>query len=484
MVSIRSNYQEQSTPLLQWVCEAQLEEIHLATLEVLERTGVRVDHRGALNLLKEAGCLVEGDRVRIPNWLVEECIRLAPSKIVLANRKGQRVMWLEKNRTYFGGGSDLPYTIDLDTGLRRRSNKKDVQMAVLVMDYLPNFDFVMSYGIASDCPAKTSDLHQFEAMVLNTGKPIVFTTHNTENTEALIQMAAMTVGGLDELRKSPFIALYSEPISPLVHTHDGVGKMFACIDHGIPVIYTPGVVAGGTTPVTKAGCIVQMNAEALSGVVIAQLYRKGAPVIIGGGATPMDMKSMVTLYGSPDAQMNYAVMTQLSQYYQIPNFTEAGCTNAPVPDAQAGMEAGIGLLLAQLSGANLVHDVGYMEGGKTGSLPFLAMCDEYVDLARYMGAGTRINSETLAVNCIEEVGPAGNFINHPHTFNHFRSEVWQSRLSNRQFWEQWEEQGKKSMYDHAVDLVREILASHQPDPVDQNVVEEMQRMISDLEKEK
>lgn len=484
MRKIRSNSIEQATPLLRWVSEGQIEEIHFATLEVLERTGVIVDHPEALQLLKDAGCIVNENRVRIPSWLVEECLRLAPRKIVVANRKGERVMPLEKNRTYFGTGSDLPYTIDLETGKRRRSTKKDVELACRVMDYLPNYDFVMSYAIASDTSSKVSDLHQLEAMVTNTIKPMIVTAHDEINMRAQLEMAALVAGGREELRKNPFMVLYSEPISPLVHTNDGVGKMFACFEYGVPVVYTPGVLSGATTPVTKAGTIVLMNAEALAGVVMAQLKQKGAPIIIGGGATPMDMKTTATLYGSPETMMNYAIMTQLSQFYGIPNFTEAGCVNTPVPDAQAGMEAGNGILMAQLMGANLVHDVGYLEGGKTGSLTFLAMCNDFIDNARYMGRGTRIDEETMAVDVIDEVGPGGNYVTHEHTFKNFREEIWTSKRFNSSFWEVWEEQGSKSMEDKAEELAKEIVAKHTPELVSDAIRQGLNGIIAETEKSK
>lgn len=481
MKKIRSNSIEHSTPLLKWVSEGQIEQIHLATLEVLERTGVKVDHPEALQLLKDAGCIVNENRVRIPSWLVDECIRLAPSKIVVANRKGERVMPLEKNRTYFGTGSDLPYTIDLETGKRRRSTKKDVELACRVMDYLPNYDFVMSYAIAADQSAKVSDLHQFEAMVSNTVKPMIVTAHDEINMRAQLEMAALVAGGKEELRKNPFLILYSEPISPLVHTNDGLGKMFACFEYGVPVVYTPGILSGATTPVTKAGTIVLMNAEALAGVVMAQLKQKGAPIIIGGGATPMDMRTTATLYGSPETMMNYAIMTQLSQFYGIPNFTEAGCVNAPVPDAQAGMEAGTGILLAQLMGANLVHDVGYLEGGKTGSLTFLTMCNDFMDNARYMGSGTRIDEETMAVDVIDEIGPGGNFVSHAHTYEHFREEIWAPKQFNRSFWEIWEEQGSKTVEDHAGDLAKEIVATHTAELLEESIRQGLNEIIAETE---
>lgn len=484
MKKIRSNSIEQPTPFLRWASEGQIEEIHFATLEVLERTGVKVDHPEALQLLKDAGCIVNDNRVRIPGWLVEECLRLAPRKIVVANRKGERVMPLEKNRTYFGTGSDLPFTIDLETGERRRSAKKDVELACRVMDFLPNYDFVMSYAIASDTSPRVSDLHQLEAMVANTIKPMIVTAHDEINMRAQLEMAALVAGGKEELRKNPFLILYSEPISPLVHTNDGVGKMFACFEYGVPVVYTPGILSGATTPVTKAGTIVLMNAEALAGVVMAQLKQKGAPIIIGGGATPMDMRTTATLYGSPETMMNYAIMTQLSQYYGIPNFTEAGCVNSPIPDAQAGMEAGNGILMAQLMGANLVHDVGYLEGGKTGSLTFLTMCNDFMDNARYMGRGTRIDEETLAVDVIDEVGPGGNYVSHTHTFEHFRKEIWTSKQFTTSFWEVWEEQGSKSLATRAGELAKEIVAKHTCELLDDSVCRGLNEIIEETDKRK
>jgi trimethylamine--corrinoid protein Co-methyltransferase len=484
MKKIRSNSIEQATPMLRWVSEGQIEEIHFATLEVLERTGVKVDHPEALQLLKDAGCIVNEHRVRIPSWLVEECIRLAPSKIVVANRKGQRVMPLEKNRTYFGTGSDLPFTVDLETGERRRSTKKDVELACRVMDYLPNYDFVMSYAIASDQSTTVSDLHQLDAMVSNTVKPIIVTAHDEVNMRAQLEMAVLVAGGREELRKNPSLVLYSEPISPLVHTNDGVAKMFACFEYGVPVVYTPGILSGATTPVTKAGTIVLMNAEALAGVVMAQLKQKGAPIIIGGGATPMDMRTTATLYGSPETMMNYAIMTQLAQFYGIPNFTEAGCVNSSVPDAQAGMEAGTGILMAQLMGANLVHDVGYLEGGKTGSLTFLTMCNDFMDAARYMGRGTRIDEETLAVDVIDEVGPGGNYVAHTHTFEHFRTEIWNPKQFNRSFWDTWEEQGSKTLEDNAAELAKEIVATHTSELLDDKIRTGLSEIIAETERGK
>jgi len=457
IAAYRSNYNQQLSPQLNWFSTSQLEEIHSATIDVLERAGVRVDHDESLNLLKEAGCLVKDRVVKIPGWMIDEAIRVAPSKINIYNREGQTAMSLESNRTYYGTGSDLPFHLDLESGVRRNSVKQDVVNAARVIDHLPNLDFAMSYGIPRDVQADRGDLHQFAALTLNCAKPIIFTAFNEDNLKIIIDMAAAAAGSHEDLREKPFLILYDEPISPLIHTREGMAKMFTCIEYGVPVIYTPGVVAGGTCPVTKAGTIVQMNAESLSGLLIAQLKKKGAQVIIGGGATPMEMNSTATLYGSPDAAMNYCAMSELARFYKLPNFTEAGCSNAPVPDAQAGMEASMGLLLNQLCGANLVHDVGYLDGGKTGSLPFLAMCDDFISAARYIGAGTAINPETIGVDNIVGVGPSGHYLGEEHTMKHFRNEIWMPTIFNRMMYETWEQLGSKDCFDLAREKVQAIL---------------------------
>lgn len=477
ITAYRSNFNQQLSPRLTWFSSGQLEEIHSATIDVLERVGVRVDHDQALKLLKEAGCLVKGRVARIPGWLIDEAIRTAPSKINIYNREGLPAMSLESNRTYYGTGSDLPFHLDLESGTRRRTLKQDIVNAAIIMENLLNFDFIMSYGIPGDIDADLGSLHQFAAMTLHTAKPIIFTALSEAETRSIIEVAAVAAGSAEELRAKPYIIIYDEPISPLVHTNDGMAKMFACIESGVPVIYTPGVVAGGTCPVSKAGTIVQMNAESLSGLLIAQLKKKGAAVIIGGGATPMEMQSTATLYGSPDAVMNYCAMTELARFYGLPNFTEAGCSNAPLPDAQAGMEASIGLLLNQLCGANLVHDVGYIDGGKTGSLPFLVMCDDFISAARYIGVGTEISREKIGVETITTVGPAGHYLSEEHTMKHFRSEIWMPTVFNRMMYETWQQLGSKDCFELAKGKAKAILDGNMANMPDQKVVETINLIV-------
>jgi len=215
---MRTNTQFQCGAGLNILSPDQFEDIHFATLEVLNRTGVKVHETEALALLQNGGARVDGNWARIPAWMVEEAIASAPCTVAIANRLGERAMFLEKGRSYFGTGSDTPNTIDINSGKQRPAVKQDVVNAARICDALENIDFVMSMALAGDAPTATAYVHQFEAMVLNTIKPIVYTAGNLQDLEAIVSMAEVVAEALrpcmqplsDSLRRA-FLALAAHP---------------------------------------------------------------------------------------------------------------------------------------------------------------------------------------------------------------------------------------------------------------------------------
>ncbi|GAI89021.1 unnamed protein product, partial [marine sediment metagenome] len=257
---MRMNFQANETPQLGLFSEDAVSELHLATLELLEETGVEVTNQEALGLLRDGGSRIKGNRVTIPASLVEECLSNSPKRVTLSTRNDNKCLQLENGKFYFGTGSDCPYILDPATGERRESLKEDVEKGALICDFLPNIDFVMSMGLASDVPTAVYDRHQFAAMLTNTIKPIVFTCHDKEGLSDILDMGIAVRGSLEEFRKRPFIVLYTEPITPLVHPDSSLKKLLFAAEKGIPVIYTPAPMAGATAPVTLAGTIVIGNA--------------------------------------------------------------------------------------------------------------------------------------------------------------------------------------------------------------------------------
>jgi len=467
-------------PRLSFLSDAELDEIHCAALEILERTGLNVHHPEARHLLADAGAYLEGDlRVRIPSHLVKRALHTAPERVVLSDRPGQRVMPLEKDKVYFGTGSDLPFTLDHETGVRRPSVLEDVARAARVSDALEHIDFVMSFGLASDVPVHTQEVQQFAAMLRNTTKPLILTQFTEKAVlEDLYEMACAVRGSPEELRRNPFLILYGQFISPLQHHREGLERLLFCAEKDLPIIYVPTILAGASGPATMAGALALGNAEVLAGLTIHQLKKPGAPFIYGGCICPFDMRTATIAYGAPEWHIASAILSQLSLRYRLPLFSTGGCTDSKVVDEQALLEGSYSLLLAALSGANLVHDVGYLEMGRCGDLSFLVMMNEMASLTRRILRPFEVNAETLALDLVDEVGPGGHFLEAEHTLRHFRSETWYPSLLDRQCYDAWQSAGATTLKDRARARVDEILRNHTPQPLPPEVEEELERILA------
>jgi trimethylamine--corrinoid protein Co-methyltransferase len=483
---LRANMVYQKTAGLNLISPDQCEEIYLAALEVLERVGVNVFEPEALELLAASGARVQGERAWIPDWLVRRALSTAPSRIAIGRRgsgrpgKGdaaapiERAMLLERGRIYFGTGSDTQFTCDISSGERRLATKQDVAEAARLSDALPNIDFVMSLGLASDVPTADSFVHQFEAMVLNTAKPIIYTAGDLRDVKDIVSMAEAVAGGAEALRANPSLILYAEPSSPLQHSRTALQKLLFCAENKLPVLYVSAAMLGGTAPVTMAGGLVICCAEGLSGLVIHQLKAPGAPFIYGGSAPAMDARTALCSYGSPDLQMACSASAALAHYFNLPVFTTAGCSDSHLFDQQAGMEAGYTILMQALAGSNLIHDLGYIGAGMTSSMEMLVLCDEMAAAVRYLIRGLEVSPATLAVDLIERVGPGGNFFAEEHTAENFRDSLYLSDLPNRLEFARWQQEGKKDFYRRTNEKVRRMLSEHRPPELPAKVVEAVQ----------
>jgi len=482
---MRANLTDQKSPRFRVLSEDQIEMIYSAALEVLERTGGRVFHEEALDLLRQSDAVVSDDnRARIPASMVQRAIKASPGKITLAGRDGKRTVHLEKDVVNFGTGSDCPFIYDAKSGERRRYTFKDVTEAARIVDYLPNFDFFMSHGLVSDVPnPRAYDRHQFLAMVSNTTKPLILTAVDERGLRDLHKMACLIRGGEEEFRLNPLFIIYIEPVSPLYHGKEAVEKLLFAAEKGIPAMYTPCPSAGATAPATIAGMLVQDLAETLLGLVLADLKKPGLPLVMGGVQTIMDMRTSTYCYGAPELSLASAASTDISKWLGLPMFSTGGCSDSKVVDTQAAVEATISLYTAMLSGASLIHDVGYLDSGLNGSLQMLVLCDEIIDMLKHIGKGIQVDEDHLALDIIDQVGPGGQFLSEDHTFEHYRTEFWLPKLLDRSNYETWAEAGKKTLNDRLQEKMNHILETHHAAPIDPNVMKEMKRIIERADKE-
>jgi trimethylamine--corrinoid protein Co-methyltransferase len=462
-MTLQSNYTSFDTPRFRKISDDQVERLHHASLEILDRTGVRLFDEEALELLKKKGVSVEdGNRVRIQPGLVEWALTVAPKRAVLCDRHGQRVMPLERNNVFYGPGSDCPNVVDVRSGERRQGTLQDIVDCALVCDALPNIDFLMSFCIASDLEQDTADRHQMRAMLMNSTKPILFVTTEFEGCVDVIKMAEVVAGGEEQLRRNPLTACYINVTHPMRHNKEALQKLLFLAGKGLPTTYTPVVLRGATGPVTAAGAIALANAGELAGLVLAQLKREGAPVILSGGVNDMlDMRTTVDAYADPT---NRVMLVELAHKYDLPIFGLTGCSDSKIPDEQAAAEAAFSIVLETMAGAQLAHDVGYLEGGMCNSIEQIVMCDEMIAYTKHFMRPLEISDETLALELIDQIGPDGNYIGSDHTLQHYR-EDWYPKLFDRRNFDDWQRGGSKTLRQRAREKAIKILDTHKPEPL-------------------
>ena len=478
----KMNQTIQKTPCFRVLTDQQIEKIYFSALEVLERCGANVFQDEALELFKASDAVVRENRVRVPASMVERAIKNYPRKITLKGRNGKRSVALQKDHVYFGTGSDLPFTYDHETGERRRTLYQDVVNGGRFVDYLSNYDFFMSHGIVGDAPnPQTYDRHQFMAMLEGCTKPMVVTSVDGEGLEDLWKMACLFQGGEEEFRLNPMFVAYIEPISPLTNDRTAVEKLLFAAEKGIPAMYTPCPSSGATAPATIPGMLVQSLAETLLAVVLCDLKKPGMPLIMGGVTTVMDMRTTTYSYGSPELSLASAANTDISKWLGLLMFSTGGCSDSKCVDEQAAAESTLSVLNAFLSGANLVHDVGYIDSGVNASLESLVMNEEIIGMVRQVGKGINTDSEHLALQLIDETGPAGEYVTKDHTYEHWK-EWYFPKLQDRSDWETWCANGKKTMLDRVNEETQRILDEYEPEPIDDGIRKDLKKIIDDAEK--
>ncbi len=444
----------------------ECEKIHRASLEILQRVGVDVHDEKAKEILIQGGARADGLRVRIPEYMVARALSTAPKSITLYNRLGKVAMRAGKYNSYYGGGSDCLNILDHRTGKRRRPLLTDVREASRLMDALPEIDFVMSAFLPEDVDQKIYDRYQMEVMLNNTTKPIVFVSPDFEGCKAAIEMCEAVAGSPEAYQARPFATCYINVTSGLIANAEALQKCMYLAGKGLPQLYIPLNAGGVNSPATTAGCMASMNAGILLGIVLSQLVQPGAPIAVPGwNGGPYNLQTMVGNYVLADEQ---GVPTSMGKYYDLPVFGLGGSTDSKILDQQSGFEATLSLMTSLLHGANIIHDVGFMDAGLQGSMQMIAICNEILGFLRATTAGVVVNDETLALDVIEELGPTGTYLGHEHTVRHYK-EPFYSKLIDKNPFSVWEKRGSKSMEQRASKMVDDILAKHQVEPLSAEV---------------
>jgi trimethylamine--corrinoid protein Co-methyltransferase len=233
-------------------------------------------------------------------------------------------------------------------------------------------------------------------------------------------------------------------------------------ENQLPIVHSPAPMMGGTSPITMAGGLALGNAEILSSLVIHQLYKKGAPFVYGSGLHHMDMKTTISVYGAPEFQLARISVAEMGRFYNLPTWGYAGHSDSCIMDEQAAADAAFSVLIALLGANNLVHDVGYLEGGLTTSPEMIVFTAEMISMMRQFNEGFGLSENDFALDVINQIGPGGDFLAAEHTFQGFRS-FWQPELFSRQRVEEWIADGSLSLGDRLKEKTISLIEDHQPE---------------------
>ena len=461
-----------------------LDSIHWATLDVLEKTGIRIHSEKALKILDDAGASVDHGKnvAKIPAYLVEETLRKAPKHIRLHARNPEYDVKLDGKHVYFSTDGIGIATIDFETGEKRESTKNDVATAAILADALEDLHIYWPIVVASDVPTHAHVLHELEASLNNTEKPITMdATSNLEEAVYEVKMLAAVVGGEEELRKKPIAHAFECTVSPLILDEGATDAALEFSRVGIPVAFMGMPHAGITAPITLAGTMVVNNAEVLSSFTIIQMANPGTPVMYSAVPSMPDLKTGQYSGGTPESALLFAAGAQIARYYGMPSMVGGFGPSAKIPGPQAAFESVFFALTPALVGADILCGVGLLDGDTLLSFEQFMIDYEIGTILLRLIRGFDVTEETLALDLINKVGPGGNYLIEKHTLDHVR-ECWRPIISDVSSYDSWVAAGSRSVVQAAREKVKAILETHKPTPLDATLQEKVSQIVSEGER--
>jgi len=451
----------------QIISQKQMERIHVASLEILQQTGVIVPHEEMLNRFAEAGAKVDRQKqlVRIPAEQVITCLEQAGKQFTIYGRNIEnKAEFGIGARNYNSTGGQASW-LDEVGQQRRYGTLDDVRTASRIGDALDCINIVGAMSDPHELAVEYRCVVIMAEMIKHTTKPIAFWFHDRNSTKYLVEMMIALRGDEQKATQYPLCYPLLEPISPLRFPFNGIDLLFETARLNLPVPIGPMAQMGLSAPATLAGTLAQENAEILAGICITQLIRPGMPICYGGICHAFDMATTQLIFSGPEQAIFGVAMTQMGKFYGLPVYINVGLTDAKRPDAQAGLEAGLTLMLGAAAGADIFGHMGISGVDQAASLDILVMQNEIISYVESVMREIDFSDETFGLDIIKQVGPGGNFIDQMHTAEHFRRELWFPKLLDRDYYQAWLDAGAKSMEDRCRERKQQLLENHIVEPV-------------------
>jgi trimethylamine--corrinoid protein Co-methyltransferase len=467
---------------LEILSEDELEKIHQATLEIIEKTGVRFPSQMALDIWKKNGADVdEGTQiVKVDPKVIEDALKLGIPEYPLAARDPEQDLMLDDNHVYLGTDGCGVQVKDLHSGEIRTSTIQDVRDIARIADYLPEIAFHWVPVSAQDRPPESRGIHELKTIWENSTKHVqTESVYSLEEAKAAVEMVTILAGGKDALRKRPLLSIMQCTAPPLGHDGGSLDAALVSAEAGIPVGFMTMTSCLTTAPATLAGNLAVGNAEVISAAALMQIAHPGSPFFYAAAQTASDPRTGGYTGGGPEDFLFGAATNSLANYYNMPLSMGAFATGAKEPNWQAGVENSLSAFMACVSMSDMLLGAGLLHGSRIFSFEQLLMDCEIFDIVYEMMKGIEVNEETLALDTVHAVGSGGNYLAQKHSRRHMR-DIWLPKYFDRRTYEVWDKK-KDDGRDWAREKAKDILNTHEPTPLDPKISAEFERIISKLE---
>ncbi len=460
----------------------EVEKIHFATLEIIEKTGVRFPSKKALAIWEQNGANINHDTmiVKVPGDLIENAIKSCPPVFKLGARELSQDLPLDGNHVYVGTDGCGVQIIDLNTQILRRTGLKDVADIARIADAVEEIAFHWVPVSAQDCPPETRGLHELQAVWNHSTKHVqTESIYSEKEAQAAVEMARLIAGDSETLRERPPLSIMQCTAPPLGHDGGSLDAALTVAEAGIPVGFMTMTACLTTAPATLAGNLAVGNAEVMSAAALIQLAYPGAPFFYAAAQTASDLRTGAYTGGGPEDFLFGAATNVISDFYQIPLSMGSFATGAKEPNWQAGIDNSLSTFMASISMSDMLLGVGLLHGSRIWSYEQMMMDCEIFDIVHKMMQGIEVTEDSLALDAIHAIGPHGNFLTHKHTRRNMRN-IWVPKYMDRRPYEIWKESPESSR-EWARARALELYENHNPDPLDSRVNMEISRIITALE---
>lgn len=454
-----------------------LENIHYATLRILNEVGIVLTHPVARECLTGAGARLKGHRVHLPPDLVENTLALCPQQVRLHGRAGKIATLGDGSLLWhnLGGARDI---YDPSTRQRRPAELREVAASARLLDALPNVTSVTPFFTPQDVPGEIMALTMYRHSLSNTTKPVHGPGVQTAQEVRCLARMAEVIG-----QPSEVLTVGISPISPLTFPDSIAAAIIETARLGIPFGPLPCPTAGATAPLSLAGALAQQNAEVMASIVLAQLIRPGLPVFYCGRLAMIEPRLGGSVWGGVELGLASAATVQLAHRYGLPVNVYGLSTNAHDLGLQNGYERALNALVPALAGADELSGIGEMSAGVMGSYAQMVIDDEIAAGVQRLRRGFTVDSDSLAVEVIAAVmDDARNFLSEPHTVRYLRAgELQITHLAERRGWEEWQRSERVGMVERAQAKAEKLLAEHQVDPLSQAQERELDAIMNEAQ---